>query len=256
MFPFICVGCLLIICSFWAPFMIPQYRQKHGGFKVGIGSFLADASVLMDLAIMANAFLLFVSNRFSLADVLLKFGPVSAHTHSVTAFSSPLYIMAAGLWTNMRMNQARIRLMSLLGVGVSLAGLSIAASLEKFLDDPGQRTCLIVTSQVLIVGGCGMSFMSAFVHCYQHNMNEVGARYSVIVLSGVTCTAISFGHFAGILFDTYIMEDLAYVQGIYSLLQSQLLVLVFLCTTAVYCKMHPRDVARMGYLNPDGSQRL
>ncbi|KAH7969580.1 hypothetical protein HPB52_019799 [Rhipicephalus sanguineus] len=103
MFPFICVGCLLIICSFWAPFMIPQYRQKHGGFKVGIGSFLADASVLMDLAIMANAFLLFVSNRFSLADVLLK---------------------------------ARIRLMSLLGVGVSLAGLSIAASLEKFLDDP------------------------------------------------------------------------------------------------------------------------
>ncbi|KAL1427603.1 hypothetical protein MTO96_017301 [Rhipicephalus appendiculatus] len=250
MFPFVCVGCLLMFCSFWAPFMIPQYRQKHGGFKVGIGSFLADAGVLMDLAIMANAFLLFVSNRFSLADVLLKFGPVSAHTHTVTAFSSPLYILAAGLWTNMRMSQVRIRLMSLLGVGVSLAGLSIAASLEKFLDDPDKRTCLIVTSQVLIIGGCGMSFMSAFVHCYQHNM------YSLIVLSGVACTAISFGHFAGILFDTYIMEGLTYVQGIYSLLQMQLLVLVLLCTTAVYCKMYPRIVGRMGYLNPDGSLRL
>nr|XP_037276291.1 uncharacterized protein LOC119169281 [Rhipicephalus microplus] len=143
MFPFICVGCLLIICSFWTPFMIPQYRQKHGGFKAGIGSFLADASVLLDLAIMANAFLLFIGNRFSLADVLLKFGPVSAHTHTVTSFSSPLYILAAGLWTNMRMSQVKIRQMSLLGVGVSLAGLAVAASLEKFLDDLEEKVAQV-----------------------------------------------------------------------------------------------------------------
>ncbi|KAL3249789.1 hypothetical protein MRX96_055977 [Rhipicephalus microplus] len=65
----------------------------------------------------------------------IAFGPVSAHTHTVTSFSSPLYILAAGLWTNMRMSQVKIRQMSLLGVGVSLAGLAVAASLEKFLDD-------------------------------------------------------------------------------------------------------------------------
>ncbi|KAL3249788.1 hypothetical protein MRX96_055977 [Rhipicephalus microplus] len=146
--------------------------------------------------------------------------------------------------------------MSLLGVGVSLAGLAVAASLEKFLDDLGHGTCLILTSQVLIIGGCGMSFMSAFVHCYQHNINEVGARYSLIVLSGVTSTAICFGHIAGILFDTYIMEGLPYVQGLHSLLKMQLLVAVLLFTMAVYCKMNPRAVARMGYLNPNGSLRL
>nr|XP_037276342.1 uncharacterized protein LOC119169338 [Rhipicephalus microplus] len=101
-----------------------------------------------------------------------------------------------------------------------------------------------------------MSFMSAFVHCYQHNINEVGARYSLIVLSGVTSTAICFGHIAGILFDTYIMEGHPYVQGVHSLLKMQLLVAVLLCTMAVYCKMNPRPVARMGYLNPNGSLRL
>ncbi|XP_075543296.1 uncharacterized protein LOC142577728 [Dermacentor variabilis] len=105
MFPFLCAGCLLIVCSFWAPFMLPQYRQKHGGFKIGIGGFLADESVLMDLAIMADAFLLFVSNRLSLADVLLKFGPINAHSHTLMAFSSPLYILAASMWARMRMTK-------------------------------------------------------------------------------------------------------------------------------------------------------
>ncbi|XP_070391339.1 MFS-type transporter SLC18B1-like isoform X3 [Dermacentor albipictus] len=256
MFPFVCVGCLLLICSFWAPFMLPQYRQKHGGFKIGIGSFLADESVLVDLAIMANAFLLFVSNRLSLADVLLKFGPINAHSHTLMAFSSPLYILAASMWARMRMTKFRIRLMSLLGAGVSLAGLSIAASLDKLSDDQRQHTCAIVASQVFIIGGCGVSFVSAFVHCYLQDTREIGARYSHIVLSGVTCTAISFGNFAGILFHTYIMDGLPYVQGIYSMLQTQLVIFILLCTTAVFCRIQPRDVGRLGYVNPDGSLRL
>ncbi|XP_077518556.1 MFS-type transporter SLC18B1-like [Amblyomma americanum] len=256
MFPFFCVGCLLMLCSFWAPFILPQYRQKLGGFRAGIGSFLADESVLMDLAIMANSFLLFVTNRLSLADVLHKFGDANIDVYTVTVFSSPVYLLAGCLWTRARMIKFTIRLMSLLGTAASVAGLGIAASLDKLPDHPKQCTFAIVTSQVFVICGCALSFVSSFLHCYVHNTNEIRGRYSHIVLSGVTCTAISLGNILGIMFDSFVMEKLEYIQAVSLMLRSQVLVLVIFCSTAVYCSMHPRDVARMGYVNPDGTLRL
>ncbi|XP_077558190.1 uncharacterized protein LOC144173807 [Haemaphysalis longicornis] len=255
MFPFLCVGCLLMLCSFWAQSELPLYRQRFGGFRTGIGSFVTDANVIMDLAIMANAVMLFVSNRLSLPDVANKFLDKKLGTSALAVLSNPVCILASTLWLRSSWDQVTMRGMSLLGTVLSIAGLALPGSLESMAQHPKQRACAFAAYQILIGNGCVVSFLSSFLHCYHHAVDGNNMRYSHIVLSGLTCTAIYVGHFAAIMYDTFVMEKSEYVQAVSILLHMEFIVFVFLCTTAVYCLMKPDEQIRIGYVNPDGTLR-
>ncbi|CAN7984931.1 unnamed protein product, partial [Ixodes hexagonus] len=108
MFPFLFIGCCLMLCSFWTPLTLPTCRHHYGDSNHGFLASICDVSLLTDLALMSSAMFVFTTNRLNMPHVLHKYCQLHVKTHELASLSSPLNILAAAYWNQKLATRVRV----------------------------------------------------------------------------------------------------------------------------------------------------
>ncbi|CAN8002705.1 unnamed protein product [Ixodes pacificus] len=192
MFPFLCIGCCLMLCSFWAPLALTAYRQHHDHLS-GFLTFIGDISLLTDLALMSSTMFVFTTNRLNMPHVLYKYCHLHVKTHELATLSSPLNILAAAYWNQRLVKKRGSRGASIVGMGLLFIGTGLSTMLVGYKCSPLKITLLLLTGQIITSCGIGMTFISSFLHALRYSTTGEIEHFPHILLSGLVCTALSLG---------------------------------------------------------------